>query len=505
MARIEDLLNDRLRLPSPPAIAVRILEAVKRDDGSWKAFARIIQSDPALSAKILRIANSSYYLMSNRANSIEKALPILGLNALKNIALSFVICVGMKGHRAGAFDFDFFWKRAITAAVAADLTATLVRQKTDDTFVTALLQDIGILFLFFYRPNDYLQVLDEKNTSKLPVQEIERKIFGFDHQEVGFEILKMWGLPENICIPIRYHHWRESVPDQYRVQKEILFLSDKLSSVYHGTRSADKIHEIKAILSKRFGTKDEDVDGLIDAVADKSIEIISSFELDPGDMKPFSQIIQEANEELGNLSISNVYLMIEFKQAKEKAERLAYELKEANEKLRELASRDGLTGLYNHRFFQEALDLELARAQRYGRAVALVLFDIDHFKKINDTHGHPSGDVVLANLSKAVQSLVRTNDIVARYGGEEFAIVMPETDIEGATILAERVRGVIENLEFLAKGTKIKATVSLGVTSYKPGARIVERANMVAVADKALYISKQSGRNRVTAVQITDC
>jgi diguanylate cyclase (GGDEF)-like protein len=82
---------------------------------------------------------------------------------------------------------------------------------------------------------------------------------------------------------------------------------------------------------------------------------------------------------------------------------------------------------------------------------------------------------------------------------------MPETDIEGATILAERVRGVIENLEFLAKGTKIKATVSLGVTSYKPGARIVERANMVAVADKALYISKQSGRNRVTAVQITDC
>jgi diguanylate cyclase (GGDEF)-like protein len=504
MVRIEDLLNDKLRLPSPPAIAVRILEAVKRDDRSWEQLARIIQADPALTAKVLRIANSSYYLMSNKANSIEKALSILGVDALKNIALSFVICSGMTGHAAGSFDFDFFWRRAITAAVAADLTATLVKQKNDDTFVTALLQDIGILFLYFYRPNDYLQVLDEKNTTGLPVQEIEKKIFGFDHQEIGSEMLKKWGLPETICLPIRYHHWRESVPDQYRSQKEILFLSDKLSSVYHGTRSAEKIQEIKGIFKKKFGTKDEEVDSLIDAVADKTIEIISSFEIDPGDMKPFSQILQAANDELSSLSLSNVYLMIEYKQAKEKAERLAYELKEANEKLRELASRDGLTGLYNHRFFQEALDLELARAQRYGRAVALVLFDIDHFKKINDTYGHPSGDVVLANLSKAVQILVRTSDVVARYGGEEFAIVLPETDIEGATILAERVRRVIENMEFLAKGTKIKATVSLGVTSYKPGARIVEKANMVAVADKALYISKQSGRNKVTAVQITE-
>lgn len=287
-------------------------------------------------------------------------------------------------------------------------------------------------------------------------------------------------------------------------KKEILFLSDKLSSVYHGTRSAEKIREIKGIFKKKFGTEDDAVDTLIDAVADKSVEIISSFEIDPGDMKPFSQILQAANDELSSLSISNVYLMIEYKQAKEKAERLAYELKEANEKLRELASRDGLTGLYNHRFFQEALELELARAQRYGRALALVIFDIDQFKKINDTYGHPSGDVVLACLSKAVQLLVRANDIVARYGGEEFAIVLPETDIEGATILAERVRRVIENMEFLVKGTKIKTTVSLGVTSYKPGARIVEKANLVAVADKALYISKQSGRNKVTAVQFTE-
>ncbi len=501
MARIDNMLNGQLRLPTPSAIAVRILDAVKRDDRSWGELAQIIQSDPALTAKILQIANSSYYSPSSKVNNIEKALAILGVNALKNIALSFVICNGMKGQAAGSFDFEFFWKRAITAAVAADLTATLVKQKNDDTFVTALLQDIGILILYFSRPNDYLEVLDEKKTTGSPVQDVEKKIFGFDHPELGSEVLKSWGLPENIYMPIRYHHRSEGVPDEYRVQKEILLLSDKLSSVYHGTKSVGRIHEIKEILEKKFGTKADEVDGLIDAVANKSIEIISSFEIDPGNMKPFSQILQETNEELTNLSISNVYLMLELKQAKEKAEKLAYELKDANDKLRELASRDGLTGLYNHRFFQEALDQEIARAKRYGRPFALVLFDIDSFKMINDTYGHPIGDEVLMSLSKTVGSLVRTNDIAARYGGEEFAIILPETDVEGATILAGRVRAAIEELETVAKGTRIKVTVSMGVTGYKQGAGIAEKSNIIALVDKALYISKQSGRNKVTAVQ----
>lgn len=115
MARIEDMLHDQLRLPTPPAIAVRILDAVKRDDRSWAELAKIIQSDPELTAKILQIANSSYYSPSHKVSNIEKALAILGVSTLKNIALSFVICSGMKGHAAGSFDFDFFWKRAITA------------------------------------------------------------------------------------------------------------------------------------------------------------------------------------------------------------------------------------------------------------------------------------------------------------------------------------------------------------------------------------------------------
>jgi len=337
----------------------------------------------------------------------------------------------------------------------------------------------------------------------LPIQEVEKKRLGFAHPALSSEILKNWGLPEDIYMPIRYHHSTESVPEAYKIQTEMLLLSNKLSSLYHGAKVMGKIQEIKDILQQSLQVMDHNVDGLIDAVAEKSIEIISSFEIDPGNMKPFSQIIQEANEELCKLNLSNVHLMMEFKQAKEKAERLAIELKEANDKLRELNTRDGLTGLYNHRFFQEALDQEISRALRYGRPIGLVLFDIDYFKKINHTYGHPSGDLVLINLGKEVKRLVRANDIAARYAAEEFAILMPETDIGGAMIQAERLRKALEGLEIDIDGSKIKISVSMGVTGFKEAVKVAGREELIALADKALYVSKQSRRNKVTAVQFT--
>src|SRR5215471_18719052 len=181
---IEDLLKDTIRLPSPPVIAVRILDAVKKDDFSLGELAAIIQTDPALTARILKVANSSFYCLPHKASSIEKALSVLGMNALKNIALSFVIASGMKKPGDDNFDFDFFWKRSITAAVAANLVASLVNHRNDDTFITSLLQDIGVVIMYLCRPDDYLMVRQDKQISGLPIEVVERQVFGFDHQEV---------------------------------------------------------------------------------------------------------------------------------------------------------------------------------------------------------------------------------------------------------------------------------------------------------------------------------
>jgi len=502
MSNIRELMAGKIRLPSPPAIAIKILDMVRRDDFSFKDLAQIIESDPALVAKILRVANSPYYNFNRRVDNIDMALSVLGTHAVKNIALSFVICSDMKASEESGFDFDLFWRRAITAAVAAELTASLVGVKSQDTFVTALLQDIGIIVLFSSCPEEYQLVMKENVASKATLHEVEKHCFGFDHQELGAELLSQWHIPESIYIPIKYHHQDNSVPKEYRTQTEIIRLADNLSAIYHGGQSVDKVLKVRERLKTVFGVGEEAVEELIDAVASKSIDILATFEIPPGAMQPFTMILQDANEELSKLNTSYEMLVIELRQAKVKAEKLADELHNANVKLHELVFCDALTGLYNHRYFQEAMEREFERSKRYKRDLSLIMFDIDHFKKINDTNGHLVGDRVLTAISRATERSVRDSDIIARYGGEEFAVILPETDFNSAKVVAERLRRDIENLEAVVDGIRIRVTISVGYTSYDYNSTLRDKGAIIGMADKALYIAKQSGRNMVYAMKL---
>ena len=177
---------------------------------------------------------------------------------------------------------------------------------------------------------------------------------------------------------------------------------------------------------------------------------------------------------------------------------MASELQTINEKLRRFAFRDGLTDLFNHRYFQEALDKELARAARYQHPLALILFDVDRFKQVNDTHGHLHGDTVLKAIAKRILEGARDTDLVSRYGGEEFGILLPQTDASGAVVKAEACRAAVEATEVpVEDNAVIRVTISLGIAAYDPE-RPVSKSTLISAADGALYQSKCAGRNRVT-------
>ncbi len=162
----------------------------------------------------------------------------------------------------------------------------------------------------------------------------------------------------------------------------------------------------------------------------------------------------------------------------------------------ESALRDGLTKVFNKKYFTDYLEKEFAFAARHGGPLALIFLDIDHFKKINDTHGHPAGDFVLAELSQMMAELLRTEDVLARFGGEEFTILCRGSDQAGAQIVAERLRRAVEDRKFTFGGKDIPVTISLGIAAV-PGSGIGDHASFLAAADKALYEAKRSGRNRV--------
>lgn len=169
--------------------------------------------------------------------------------------------------------------------------------------------------------------------------------------------------------------------------------------------------------------------------------------------------------------------------------------------LAELATRDGLTGLYNQRTFWTLLADELMRTQRFQRPVSLLMLDVDHFKRINDTHGHLAGDAILRALGELLQSEVRSIDRTCRYGGEEFALMLPETDADAAAAVAERLRASVEAQAFetAAGASPLHITASIGVASWPKHADSAEA--LVAAADRALYAAKNAGRNRVMVCQ----
>ena len=171
-------------------------------------------------------------------------------------------------------------------------------------------------------------------------------------------------------------------------------------------------------------------------------------------------------------------------------------VQDKNRQLQELANRDGLTGLYNHRYFHEQLSKDFLRARRYHESLSCILFDIDHFKKFNDTYGHQTGDVVLSALGRVIEDSIRDSDFAARYGGEEFAVILYHTDPPAAVDVAERLRQMVEGREIQDKDEVLHVTISIGVATF-PHEEIRDSKTLIECADKALYKAKENGRNRV--------
>jgi diguanylate cyclase (GGDEF)-like protein len=221
----------------------------------------------------------------------------------------------------------------------------------------------------------------------------------------------------------------------------------------------------------------------------------SSNEFLDGNLKSFSQILEKPNQELGILNLSYEQLTMKLKNSKEKTENFNQELKKENEPPIDMAFKDGLTNLYNHHYFQDIMDRELSRAIRYKKPLSLLILDLDHSKKINDKHGCPVGDIVLEEVSKAIKNTIRDCDVAARYDGEKFAIVLPETDLKGAVIGAQRLKKAVEQLQIDTNSCRIDITASVGVTCYHPTIDKIEKSEFLSEADNALYHSKDKGGN----------
>ncbi len=305
--KLEDLDISYKKLPTLPAVAVNVLKTMKKDAFNIGEISEVISADLALSAKMLRVANSAFYGRTTPVESISDALMIMGIKTAKNLALTFSL-VEMLTIKESGFDFKFFWKNSITAGIASELLSEMLYYtKSEEYFLLGFLQDIGILLLYHHDPSTYAKIIERKKETGDKLYLIEQEVIGLDHQEAANYVLKIWDFPESIYLPVSAHHNPQILIDTTRditMAVNILNIADLVRDIYYGTEKSRKITELYSYTEK-FSLKAEDIDNFMDTVGKRTMDVLELFGVDQSGVKSYMEIIKEENEKL----IGNTYTL----------------------------------------------------------------------------------------------------------------------------------------------------------------------------------------------------
>ena len=492
-------------LPSLPIVAAQLLNLTAREETSLAEIADLISLDMALSVKVLRVANSSFYNFPRQITSINQAVSILGAKAVRNLVLSFSF-LSMQGGKKTHFDFTRFWERSLTGAAAAKLIAEkLPGIDIEEIFVGGLLQNIGHLVFACTIPDKHEELLGStSDQEEIDEEHAEKNLIGITHSRAGYEVAKLWGLPDLHLDTIRFHHSPSKFigDDEQRSRNiKIVYLSDVLASIFYASKPEIAHKQFRKEAKKMLGFNVLTINDILKQVADEINKSAEYFELSITPAKSVTSILQEANIRLSLMALSFEEMNRELIRSTIQLETLMAELKYKNTLLENLANIDHLTEVANHRYLQDFLDRELSRSTSMAGVISILMLDIDLFKKVNDTFGHLTGDFILKEFCRATKEIIRDYDLLARYGGEEFIVILPETSLEDAVTVAEKIRQNTEKHLFSSGQTDIRITVSIGVASARPSDDEVNKQAFITSADEALYQAKRSGRNRVVRQQ----
>ncbi|MDD2463886.1 MAG: GGDEF domain-containing protein [Desulfobulbus sp.] len=493
-------------LPTLPAVASKVLELTALEEVPLIEVITLITQDIALSAKILKVANSAFYNFPQQIGSVQQAVSLLGTNAIRCLVLSFSFLSMGQEKKTPIFDLNTFWERSLVAAAAARLIAEQTGQTNpEEIFTLGLLQDIGQLIFALTLPCRYDHLLEQLSTDKEHREvELEEEYLGLPHTISGSEVARAWGLPESIVITLRYHHTPllyEKGNAQHALALKIVYLSNLVAQIFVSTTPLQCQNDFEEKAYQLLGLEKPQITTIF-RIINKEIEKSAHFfgvTIKP--VRPVAEIIQEANIRLSLLHLSYEEINRELRRTKKALEAIRVQLSERNQLLERLAHLDGLTEIHNHRYFQSFLRTEIARAAHNRRPISLLLADIDHFKQFNDCYGHQTGDFILKELCQAARTTIREYDLMARYGGEEFVFVLPEADANAARVVAEKIRRTVAEHDFSDGIRHYRVTLSIGVVTAHPADSTLCQNEFIDQSDQALYEAKNRGRNQVAFYQ----
>lgn len=486
---LETTLLHCRNLPSPPSVAMQIIALAQDPNATLGAAAQLISVDPALSARLLRVANSPLYATRRRIDTLTQAMAMLGLNATLSLALGFSLIQGLRGHNGTAELQERIWRRSVLAAMASRLLGQQASLKRAESLMLAgLLQDIGRLALLQATPEEYsLLCADADDNAALLAA--ERGRYDADHAEVGAWLARRWNLPDYLV---------EAIASSEQAGAEDPFLrciqaSGAIADLWLAPPQAHAAaHALACARTDACTGRGEEVLAEVLSLLAVSLpEISTLFEVRIDQPSHLQAISDEARELLILRNLRQI----------QDASQSHHEARATEERMRQLseqARRDPLTGVYNRLHMEEVLEQEFAAAGMHPLTVALV--DLDDFKQINDRFGHLVGDQVLRHFAQTVQRTLRSTDLIARYGGEEFLLVLNYSSESSARQVLQRLLEEVSRTPMaIVDGQPVFTTFSAGIATHngEPDTRFESVHDLLQAADDVLYGAKREGRNRV--------
>ncbi len=473
-------------LPSPPAIAMSLLEMFNKPDVKVDDLAKVIRLDPALSAKIIAFCNSPLMGLSRKIDSVERAVVLLGMNAVQMIALSFSL-VEIKDEENNEIDFDQFWTTSVGVAVACQSIAKYQRLDGELAFLVGLMLNIGEIAIYRSSGNrDKLRQISPEPPVEIGTYvKLETELLGTNRYLVGAQLMEEWQFPSDIVTTLRdLGSQNESERELVQAVRSGFLLA---SLLINNDLLPEQISRVSEIISQTLNINEEQLDEMFELAQKSWLDYSELLSLDNDwTLKTLRELENAAKFRMTALSVSQAHDQ--------------QKTKEENDLLRSAAAKDALTGVFNRGAYEEQGNKALARCKRTYRPFSLIVTDIDHFKSFNDTHGHQVGDLVLKHVASVLENSLRDYDDLYRYGGEEFVVTLPECDYHQAQVVGERLRKMVEDSCIRHNDQELKVTISVGIASTdRPESTSLPE--LFELADACLYKAKSQGRNCCVATE----
>lgn len=494
---IWDEITSCTTLPSPPGVAVELVNLAQHPDTQFEQVEQVVQLDPAISAKLLRLANSSFYARSCKIENLSQAIGLFGLNGTLTIALTFSLISTPDDNKSG-LDHNQFWLRSLaTGIICKKLTKLLHRSDKETFYLAGLLQDIGILVLNQIRPGLY-DSSNETPSNHQSLIESELNLMGLDHSVIGAWLLEEWQFPDVfVTATANSHKLTETTADRDSTDLcACVALASSLAEFWSQSEAALP-PEMKSTIVDELGLTDDNIQKLIEETQKEISEVSPLFDVSEVTDAAISSLLRDATE---GITIRTLMSGVTLSDSQSRVAELTNQTQNLETEATHLKRKldfDDLTNVHTRGYALDVLEKYIKNTNDCYFTVSLLFVDLDDFKSINDKYGHSVGDNILKSAAQILKSVVRETDVVARYGGEEFLVILCNAGYEHATNVCDRLISTLAQSSIRVDSHRqVSITASVGLSVHGEKSVYQDVTEFIDTADAACYRAKNTGKNR---------